>query len=178
MHEKLTSMNFHDLVKNRCSIRSFVSDRKIPQEILEKILAAGRLAPSAKNLQPWKFRVVSSPDRLLQLCACYPRDWLRSAPHILVVTGLRKQAWVRAADGYNSLETDLTIAMDHLILAAASEGVGTCWIAAFDPDRLRAALGMAEDEMVFAMTPLGYAAPDAIVQQKTRKPLAEIVEFL
>ncbi|NTV92030.1 MAG: nitroreductase [Chlorobiaceae bacterium] len=171
-------MDFHDLVRERCSIRGFERDRKIPREILEKILEAGRLAPSAKNLQPWKFKVVSSPELLSELCASYSRDWLRSAPHLLVVTGRRQQAWVRSFDGYNSLETDLTIAMDHMILAAASEGVATCWIAAFNPVVLRSALGLPEHEEVFAMTPLGYASADAVIQQKNRKPLAEIVEFL
>lgn len=179
MHENhIPPMNFHELAARRCSIRNFESARKIPREVLERILDAGRLAPSAKNLQPWKFKVISSPGLLEKIYPCYPRDWIRSAPCLLVVTGERSAAWVRSQDGYNSIETDLTIAMDHLILAAAYEGVGSCWIAAFDPAMLREALQLMPNEDVFAFTPLGYAAPDYLPVPKSRKSLEEVAEFL
>ena len=171
-------MNFLELVAGRCSIRSFQHDRKIPEDVLHRILEAGRLAPSAKNLQPWTFKVVTSPGLLEKIYASYPREWIRSAPCILVVTGDRSEAWVRRHDGYNSLETDLAIAMDHLILAAAYEGVGSCWIGAFDPAILREALHLEPEEEIFAFTPLGYAAPDAEPTAKRRKPFHEVVEFL
>jgi len=171
-------MNFYEVVSSRSSIRRFDSERKIPEDLLRRILEAGRLAPSAKNLQPWKFIVVSSPDMLKQIHACYAREWLQTAPHLLIVTGDRNAAWVRTRDGYNSIETDLAIAMDHLILAATSEGIGTCWIAAFDEPMLRSALGLRPEEVVFAFTPLGYAAQGATPLPKTRKPLEEVVKFL
>jgi nitroreductase len=171
-------MNFHELVAARKSIRRFDPERNVPDEILRRILDAGRLAPSAKNLQPWKFRLISSPGLLQKIHACYARDWIRTAPHLLVVSGSRNAAWVRRQDGYNSLETDLTIAMDHMVLAATFEGVGTCWIAAFDPEVLREALQLEPDEVVFAFTPLGYAAPDDGSLPKTRKTFEEVVEFL
>lgn len=171
-------MNFYDTVSSRSSIRSYEHDRKIPEDILRRILDAGRLAPSAKNLQPWRFIVVSSPGLLKKIHACYPGEWLRTAPYLLVVTGDSAAAWKRRKDGYNSIETDMAIAMDHLILAAASEGIGTCWIAAFDEQMLREVLGLRPEEVVFAFTPLGYAAPDATPLPKTRKPLEEVVKFL
>lgn len=89
----------------------------------------------------------------------------------------RDEAWVRTKDGYNSIETDLTIAMDHLVLAATDAGIGTCWIAAFAPDILREALQLKPNEEIFAFTPLGYAASDATIAPKRRKSLAEIVTF-
>ena len=95
------------------------------------------------------------------------------------MTGNRDDAWTRKYDGYNSIETNLTIAMDHLILAAANEGVGSCWIAAFDPLLLREALGLKENDEVFAITPLGY--PEDSYQSghaKNRKAISEIVEYL
>ena len=92
---------------------------------------------------------------------CYPRPWFQDAPQILVVAGNRTQAWVREIDGYCALETDLAIAMDHLILAADHEGVATCWIAHFDPLRLREALALRADQEVYALTPLGYPHPDS-----------------
>ncbi|WP_242664288.1 nitroreductase family protein [Chlorobium sp. N1] len=170
-------MDFHELAAARSSTRSFRPD-PVSEESLRRILEAGRLAPSAKNLQPWRFAVVQSPDALLRVRACYSRDWLRTAPTILAVSGRRSDAWVRSSDGYNSLETDLTIAMDHMILAAEEEGVGTCWIAAFDLPCLKTALGLAGEDEIFAITPLGYAAEGYAPVPKTRRPLEASLTWL
>ncbi|NTU59268.1 MAG: nitroreductase [Chlorobiaceae bacterium] len=171
-------MIMHELVASRKSVRGYVPDLPVPHDTLERILDAGRLAPSAKNLQPWKFVLVSSPGMLSKIRTCYARDWFRQAPHVLIVTGDREAAWVRPSDGWNSLETDLAIAMDHLVLAAHAEGVGTCWISAFDPIMLREALGLKPTEEVFAITPLGFASPNAETRPKTRKPIEEVTAFL
>jgi len=171
-------MDFHQLAATRRSVRSYDTGRAIPDDILLRILDAGRLAPSAKNLQPWKFHIVRSPEALEKAQASYSREWLRSAPCLLVVSGRRSGAWVRNLDGYNSLETDLAIVLDHLVLAATAEGLGTCWIAAFDPEVLRTALGLVTDDEIFAFTPLGYPAPGAVTAPKNRKPLDQIIEFL
>ncbi|MBN1278639.1 MAG: nitroreductase family protein [Chlorobium sp.] len=177
-HENYCPLNFHNLVRERCSIRSFRKDRPLPEAVIHRILEAGRLAPSGKNLQPWTFIVVSSAEMLAKIYPCYSRDWVQSAPHLLIVKGKRSGAWQRKKDSYTSLETDLAIAMDHMILAAAYEGVGSCWIAAFDRDILYDALGLSDDEEIFSFTPLGYAAPDAVTVPKTRKPLDEVAVFL
>jgi len=172
-------MEFRELIKIRESVRSYDSKKTIPRDVLERILEAGRLAPSAANRQPWKFLLISSAEMLNKVRMCYKGEWFRKAPHILIVTGNRDDAWTRKYDGYNSIETDLTIAMDHLILAAANEGVGSCWIAAFDPVILRKSLDLKENEVVFAITPLGY--PGDSYQPghaKNRKTISEIVEYL
>lgn len=172
-------MELLELVKTRESIRSYDPNRPVDRAVLERILEAGRLAPSAANRQPWRFIVVSSPEMLAKVRPCYPKPWFQDAPHILAVTGARDRAWIRAADRYNSIETDLTIAMDHMILAAEAEGVGTCWIAAFDPAVLRQALGLKENEAVFAITPLGYPRAGFVKKGvKDRKPLEEVAEFI
>lgn len=172
-------MDFYDVIEQRESIRDYDSARPLEQEKLNRILNAGRLAPSAGNRQPWRFLVISSDHMLKKVRKCYHRDWFRKAPHILVVAGHIADAWVRQYDGYNSLETDLTIAMDHMILAAENEGVGTCWIAAFDPDVLNEALSLKSDEMVYAITPLGYPGKGFRKKgHKGRKPLEDIVTFL
>ena len=171
-------MDFYDLVTERCSIRSFDRERSIPEGVLNRSLNAGRMAPSANNLQPWHFHVVRSLELLEKIYPCYKRDWIRSAPCLLIVTGDRNNAWVRRQDNYNSIETDLSIVMDHLILAATWEGIGTCWIAAFDPSILREALQLEENIELFAFTPLGYAAEDAAPLPKNRKSLEEITSFL
>ncbi len=172
-------MEFFDLIRNRESIRAYDSTRPVETDKLERILEAGRLAPSAANRQPWKFIVVSSEVMLDKVRACYNRQWFKDAPHILVVTGNEDDAWVRSYDHYNSLETDLTIAMDHMILAAENEGIGTCWIAAFDPKILRAALQLQTNERVFAITPLGYPPREFVKSgNKIRKELKDIVHYI
>jgi nitroreductase len=170
-------LDFYDLVIKRCSIRSYERNRSIPEEVLNRILNAGRVAPSANNLQPWHFHVIRSTEILEKIYPCYKHDWIQSAPCILIVTGDRNRAWVRRQDNYNSIETDLTIVMDHLILAATWEGVGTCWIAAFDPNILREALKLEPNIEVFAFTTLGYAAQDSFPLPKKRKSLEEITSF-
>ncbi|MBM3163366.1 MAG: nitroreductase [Chlorobi bacterium] len=177
-HENNLPANFHDLVRARCSVRSYKRDAPVPDDVLKRILDAGRLAPSGKNLQPWTFIVASSPEMQEKIYPCYSRDWIQGAPHLLIVKGTRSGAWHRAKDGYSSLETDLAIAMDHMILAAAAEGVGSCWIAAFDRDLLYQALDLTENEEIFAFTPLGYATDDYQPVPKTRKTLEEITVFL
>ena len=172
-------MEYTELIRSRESIRNYDPDRPVPKEILEKILEAGRIAPSARNCQPWKFLVISSSALLEKVRACYKRDWLKDAPHILVAIGLRDQAWNRGYDGYNSVETDVTIALTHIILAAENEGVATCWIAAYDPVLLNKALNPDKNQVIFGITPLGYPKPGF---QKTliknRKSLEDIAEFI
>ena len=172
-------MEYTELIRNRESIRNYDPNRPVPMEILEKILEAGRLAPSAKNYQPWKFLLISSSPLLEKVKACYQRDWIKDAQHILVLIGLKNQAWIRGYDGYNSVETDVAIAMTHIILAAENEGVGACWIAAYNPALLKEAINPGETQQIYAMTPLGYPKPGfQKTPVKKRKSLDEIVEFL
>jgi nitroreductase len=172
-------MDFYELVRERESIRDYDPDRPVDGDTLNRILEAGRLAPSATNAQPWRFLVISSPEMLAKVRPCYGRSWFSDAPHILVIVGDEDKAWVRKADGYNSIETDLTIAMDHMILAAEYEGVATCWIEAYDPHKLREALNLRENEKVFSITPLGYPRKGFRKKgEKKRKELIEIVEML
>ena len=172
-------MNFHALISERESIRSYDPDRKIPEDTLNRILDAGRLAPSACNNQPWEFILVSSEEMLSKIRPCYKAAWFQSAPHILIVKGFRNKAWIRPSDKYNSLETDLTIAMDHMILAAEFAEIGTCWVAAFNPVIMRKALNLKDDEEVFAITPLGYTPEEfKKYRKKNRKPFNEVVKFL
>ena len=172
-------MDFYQVIQSRESIRNYNPDKKVSADILEKILNAGRIAPSAVNFQPWRFVVVQSKEKLKQVKAAYNKPWFADAPCVLIVKGKRKKAWTRQSDGYNSLETDLAIAMDHMILTAENENVGTCWIAAFKPDILKKTLQLTDDEDVFAMTPLGYQKDGFEKRGKiARKPLEEVVTYL
>lgn len=172
-------MEYTELINTRESIRNYDPDRPVPKEILEKILNAGRIAPSAHNNQPWKFIVISSPEVLGKVKASYKREWIKDAPQILVLLGLRNQAWTREYDGYNSVETDVTIAMTHIILAAENEGVGTCWIMAYNPALLKEALTTDENQIIFGITPLGYPKPGfKKASIKKRKSLEDIIKFM
>jgi nitroreductase len=171
-------MDFSRVINGRESIRSYDPTRPLERAVLERILDAGRMAPSAANRQPWRFIVVSSREALNQVRRCYQKSWFQDAPHILAVTGRTSEAWSRQ-DGWNSVETDVCIALDHMILAAENEGVGTCWVAAYDPAILRSSLGLSSEEHIYAITPLGYPRPGfAKKGQKQRKSLSEIVRFL
>ncbi len=170
-------MEFYNLIRTRETIRSYDPDRKIDKDVLNRILNAGRLAPSAANRQPWTFVLVSSENKLKEVKASYPRDWFQKVPHALAVVGNKSKSWVRPYDGYNSIELDVAIAMDHMVLAAENEGVATCWIIAFDYQKLAKALGLKENEVVYCITPLGYPPEDFQKHgNKRRKPLEEIVK--
>jgi nitroreductase len=172
-------MNYYDLVKLRHSVRKYNADKTIDKEVLLRILNAARLAPSAHNNQPWTFMVISSTEVLEKVHQAYEREWLKQAPMVIAIKGRKIEAWHRKFDEYQSLETDLTIAMDHLIMAATQEGLGTCWIAAFEPEKLASALKLEEDEVVYAITPLGYPSEEPLVaKEKTRKELDDMVEWL
>jgi nitroreductase len=169
-------MEFYKLIESRESIRDYDQEKPVSEDVLNRILNAGRLAPSASNRQPWKFVLVSSKEKLAEVADSYHREWFKQAPHYLVVVGDKSKSWVRPSDGYNSIETDLAIAMDHMVLAAANENVGACWIIAFDYEKLSKAIGLTENEVIFCMTPLGYQKPGFEKKNsKIRKPLEEVV---
>jgi nitroreductase len=170
-------MDFKEVILKRESVRNYDPARPVPKEILERILEAGRIAPSAANYQPWEFWLISSPEMLAKIHPCYSRQWFRDAQHILVVTGDLEQGWERE-DGFNSLQTDLAISMHQMILAATNEGVGSCWITNFKPDLLRKALGLKDSMQVYGITPLGYPRADFISRTVImRKPLHEVVIY-
>lgn len=172
-------MEYDELIRTRESIRDYDPARPVSKETIERILDAGRMAPSACNYQPWEFLVIQSGEMLEKVRACYHREWYKNAPQILVVLGLKDKAWVRGYDGYNSIETDLAIVMTHLILAAENEGVGTCWIEAYNPVILRKALELGENQVVYGITPLGYPRAGFVKKgNKSRKKLEEIVKYL
>jgi nitroreductase len=172
-------MDIYDLIRRRESVRDYDPNRKIDDSVLYRILDAGRLAPSAANRQPWTFLLVSSKEKLEKVRTCYQRAWFQQAPHILIIIGDKSKSWIRSYDGYNSIETDLAIAMDHIILAAEYENVGTCWIEAYDPKILSDAIDLKENEVIFSITPLGYQNKDYQKRgDKERKPLEDIIKII
>lgn len=166
-------MDFLNLSRNRYSVRGYKSD-PVEDDKLQQVLEAACLAPTAANRQPFQLVVIHTADRREELKKVYRRDWFSQAPLIIGICGLPAAAWVRR-DGKNYVDVDAAIAMDHLILAAADLGLGTCWVAAFDPAAAREVLQLPDGVEPIAFTPLGYPADQP--KLKERKPLAELVRY-
>lgn len=164
-------MDFLDLVKNRYSCRNF-QPWQVEQEKLEYIMECVRLAPSACNKQPWNFRIVSSEENRQKLTACYNRPWFATAPVIVVASVLHQQEWIRP-DGKQHGTIDIAIAVEHLCLAAAEQGLGSCWVCNFDSDMCKKLFCLDDNEEAAVPIPLGYPADHA--QEKKRKTMEEIV---
>ena len=126
-------MSFLELARKRYSVRAYKPD-PVEDEKLQQVLEAARLAPSACNLQPFQFIVIHTRGREAELRRIYSSSWFVQAPIVICACGMPSQSW-RRRDGKNYCDVDVTIAMDHLILAAADLGLGTCWIGASIPMR-------------------------------------------
>jgi nitroreductase len=167
-------MDFLKLVKERKSIRKY-EPLSIEEDTLRYILDAGRFAPSAKNSQGWKFVVVREKENRQKLAASYPAEWLASAPAIVVICMEKGHTYERC-DGKDYLWADAAISIDHMVLAAAEQGVGSCWIGAFDPKVAAEAIGLSlVDYEIIALLPLGYPAEKG--RDKFRRSFEEVVSF-
>ena len=165
-------MEFSELIKQRYSVRAYKPD-PVPDESLQQVLEAARLAPTAANRQPFQLIVIHTAGREAELKRIYKKDWFVQPPLVICACGVPGRGWTRREDGKNYTDVDVAIVMDHLILAAADQGLGTCWIGAFDPDAAREVLGLPDDVEPIAFTPLGYPADQ--LGAKKRKPLDELV---
>ena len=162
-------MEFADVISKRRSIRKYKSD-PVPEKEIEYILEAARLAPSWANSQCWKFIVVTDPEVKAELAKA-GNDWIANAPAIVTVCADPAKPGTKGDQEYYML--DVGIAMEHLILAAADRGLGTCWIGAFNEEEAKAALGIPDNMRVVASTPLGY--PDEEPAPRPRRDLADVM---
>jgi len=161
-------------IRKRRSIRLY-EKKPVNEEKLNRVLEAGRLAPSADNRQPWRFVVVTDDKIKEKLRAAYDEEWFVSAPVIIVGCAVPEEAWVRM-DGQEYWMVDVAIAMQNMILTATELGLGTCWIADFDEEATRKALKLPLGVRVVAMTSLGYPAEEKRPVGE-RKPFSEIVFY-
>jgi len=166
-------MEFYELINKRYSVRAYQT-KPVEKEKLQRVLEAANLAPTAANRQPFRLFVIYTQGRESELKRIYGRDWFCQAPIVICACAIAPEAWTRQ-DGKNYADVDTTIAMDHLILAAADEGLGTCWVAAFNPAAAREVLKLAKDEEPIAFTPLGYPADK--LKPKKRKALSSLVRY-
>jgi nitroreductase len=166
-------MDLYDVIEARFSVRSYAR-REVPPEALDRLVAAFSAAPTAANRQPLGLLLVKTAGREEELKRVYGRAWFTEAPLVAVVCTTPGSAWVRS-DGKNYADVDAAIAFQTFILAATAEGLGTCWIGAFDPAAAREVFGLPEGVEPVAMTPLGYPSGTAQKPPRLRKPLAQIV---
>jgi nitroreductase len=166
-------MDVLETIAARFSVRAYSSD-PVDDQTLHRVLEAARLAPSACNMQPFQVIVIHTKGRKADLARIYSKRWFSQPPLVLAVVSIPGAAWRRADDKLYD-EVDATIAMDHVILAAASLGLGTCWVADFDPVAAREVLGLPDDVQPIAFTPLGHPALEA--PRKRRRPLEQLVRY-
>ena len=170
-------MEFTDVVKNRYACKKY-DGTQISAVQLDAILEAGRLAPTAKNLQGQRIYVVQSAEGLAKIDALTPCRY--GAPTVLVVAYDKNSVFVFPGGKANSGEEDASIVATHMMLAATNAGVDSCWLNFFDPEAVAKALHLPENEQVLMLLDLGHAAPDAgpLPNHTSRKPLAETVKCL
>lgn len=168
-------MKVLEVIQKRRSVRKYKED-PIPEKALMRVLEAARLAPSGKNFQPWKFIIVKDKalkEKLAQASA--GQFFMAEAPIIIVGCGFPDNCYAHMGRYMKSWSVDVTIALEHLILQAQEEGLGTCWIGSFEEEEVKAILNIPENVKVLALTPLGY--PDEIPRFRGRKSLDEIISY-
>jgi len=166
-------MNVIDAIKKRNSVRNFV-DKPIEEKKLRDVLEAGRVAPSAKNRQEWRFIVVKDREVRRKIVeAAKGQSFVGEAPVIIVACAI-DDGYVMTC-GQLSYPIDVAIALDHISLAAVELGLGTCWIGAFYEDKIKEILGIPNGVRVVDLMPIGYPAIQT-VKEKNRLPYNEIVK--
>jgi len=167
-------MEYSELIAARYSVRAYRPD-PVEDEKLEAVLEAARLAPTAANRQPFQLVVMHTEGRQDEIGRIYRRPWFVQAPIVIGVCAISSLAWVRESDRFNARLIDAAIVADHLILAAANVGLGTCWVAAFNVEAARSVMRLPEEAEPVIFTPLGYPADQP--GPKIRKPLNELVRY-
>jgi nitroreductase len=168
-------MDVFEAIQKRSSIRAYKST-SIPKKKLEKILESARLAPSAGNIQPWHFILVTNSEKRKMLASGRYANFLAEAPVVIVGCGDQKASpmWY---------VVDVTIALEHMVLTATSEGLGTCWVGSFDEKQVKELLKIPENYRVVALIALGYPRERSGAQRRSvqsvrrRKQLEKIVSF-
>ena len=170
-------MDVLEAIRTRRSIRKY-KPNPIPDDVLQRLKDSLRFAPSACNFQPWKFILVTDPQlRKALVTACCDQKFIADAPLVVVGCAFPEKTYHKMGGYGDSIDLDLGIALDHLTLAAADEGIGTCWIGAFDEEAVKKLLDIPKSVKVVALTPVGYPESDDLLHpcnENRRKPEQEI----
>lgn len=166
-------MEFNDLIYQRYSVREYKDDL-IEEDKVQSILAAARIAPTAANRQPFRLILIHTSGKEEALREIYNREWFVNAPIVICACSLPEQGWARA-DGKSYIDVDIAIVMDHLSLAAADLGLGTCWVASFNVNSARNFLNIPDEAEPVVFMSLGY--PADVREEKERKDLNELISY-
>ncbi len=163
-------MDFINVITNRRSHRKFKED-VIEDEILERIIEAARLAPTWSNKQGARYIIVKNKALIKEIADATNQKWIENVPMLIVVCISPS----RSGKNLSNLEyftVDAAICMEHIVLAATNEGLGTCWVGLFNEDKIKEALSIPEKVRVIAFTPLGYSRYTP--REQSRKPIEQI----
>ena len=171
-------MDFADVIAQRRSVRHFKADAAVSDEDVRALLEAAVAAPTAGNIQPWRFTVVRSPEARERLAGALRQRWATGAPVVIVVSVDPRPCSARYGDRGERLYAiqDTAAAVEHILLAAVDRGLSSCWIGAFDDEAVRDALGLAAPITPVAVLPIGYSAEFS--GRPARRPLAEVSTWI
>lgn len=169
-------MNFNDIAKKRFSARTYL-DKEIPQDILNEILEAAHVAPTAANLQPVRIFVIKSEEAKAKLSKGAN---IYKAPLALLVCADKSKAWTRPFDGHQSGDIDASILTDHMMLSATEKGLGSVWICYFKPDVISEEFNLPENMVPINILALGYTDEKSAADRhcQTRISMEELVSYL
>ena len=167
-------MKFSQLITQRYSVRKY-KEQPVENEKLLQVLEAARLAPTAVNYQPFILLVFQDQEKRGRLIETYQREWIKSAPVIILACADHSQSWKRSSDGKDSADIDVAIAVDHMTLQATELDLGTCWVCNFDAQKCAEIFELPLHIEPLVMLPLGYPADN--LGNKKRKELDDIVHW-
>lgn len=169
-------MEFLDLVQKRFSVRDYTAE-PVSEEKLQYILECARMAPSAVNFQPWHFYVCRTPEAVEKVKQCYNREWIKTAPMVIIACIRHDEEWVRKSDNHPHGNIDIAITTEHICLAAAEQGLGTCWVCNFDTTLCRELFNLPVNEEPAVLIPIGTPI-NPTPTEKNRKDMENIVTNL
>ncbi len=171
-------MEFSEVIAKRRSVRHFKADAEVSEQQIRAILDAAIAAPTAGNIQPWRFTVVRTLDARERLAKALRQRWATAAPVVIVVSVDPRPCSARYGDRGERLYAiqDTAAAVEHMLLAAVDLGLASCWIGAFDDDAVRDAIGQQAPITPVAVLPIGYSAEFS--GRPARRPLSEVTMWI
>lgn len=167
-------MDLLNLMENRHSVRTY-SNKRVSREMIERIVKAGILAPTACNFQPIKILVVQSDKALEKLSSAAN---FYNAPLVFAVLSKKDEAWHRPFDGMVTDQIDASIVTDHMMLEATELGLGSVWICYFNPEIIKDALEIENGYEVTNLLAVGFESDNSKIQIKKRKDISKVVDYI
>lgn len=171
-------MEFFDVLDARRSVRHFKQDRPIADHEIRTLLRAGTAAPSAGNVQPWRFTVVRSAEARERVSAALGAKWVSKAPIMIVVSADPRQTYARYGDRGDSIYAiqDTAAAAQNILLTAVAMGLAGCWIGAFSPAAIKEACDLHYAHIPYAVLLIGASAESG--ERPKRRPIEEISKWI